>query len=185
MFKRLGAFVLDILQVIVFAVALFLFVYLLILQPHKIKGNSMEPNYHNGQFLLTDKVSYRFNEPARGDIVVFKAPPDFKDEFIKRIVGVPGDKLSVRSGKIYLNGKVLEEEYIPASMQTSAGNFTLNGKVVTVPADSYFTAGDNRPHSFDSRAWGFVEKDKITGRAWVIYWPISDIGVFEKVNYSI
>lgn len=96
LFQRLGSFFLDILQVVVFAVSIFLFVYLLILQPHKIKGASMEPNFHDGEFLLTDKLSYRFGNPGRGDVVVFKAPPDDHDEFIKRIIGLPGDLVMVK-----------------------------------------------------------------------------------------
>jgi len=95
MLGRFGAFFLDILQVVVFAVAIFLFVYLLLLQPHKIKGSSMFPNFADGEFLLTDKVTYRFGEPKRGDVVVFKAPPNDREEFIKRIIGLPNDKIFV------------------------------------------------------------------------------------------
>jgi len=110
MFRRLGAFFLDILEVIVFAVAIFLFIYLLVLQPHKIKGASMDPNFFDGEYLLTDKVTYRFGEPKRGDVIVFKAPTGNGDEFIKRIIGLPGEKVSVKSGKMYINEKVLEEK---------------------------------------------------------------------------
>ena len=183
MFKRLGAFFLDTLQVIVFAVAIFLFVYLLILQPHKIKGESMAPNFLNGEFLLTDKVSYRFNEPQRGDVIVFKAPPDYKDEFIKRIIGLPGDQLAVRDGKIYINNESLAETYLPTGLTTSEGQFVAGGKTVTVPTDSYFVAGDNRKNSYDSRAWGFITKDKISGRAWFVYWPPQKVGVVHAISY--
>ena len=88
--KRLGAFFLDILQVIVFAVAIFLFIYLLVLQPHKIKGDSMQPNFPDGEYLLTDKVSYRLGDPKRGDVVVFEAPSTTGEEFIKRIIEFGG-----------------------------------------------------------------------------------------------
>ena len=185
MIKRLGAFVLDFLQVIVFAVAIFLFVYLLILQPHKIKGDSMVPSFLNGDFLLTDKVTYRFNEPKRGDVIVFKAPPDDRDEFIKRIVGLPGEEIVILDGIIYVNGKALGENYIPTGTKTNAGSFASNGKRLIVPENSYFVLGDNRPHSFDSRAVGFIAKDKITGRAWFLYWPIDKLGTIEKVRYSL
>ena len=105
--KRLWAFFLDIVEVVVFAIAIFLFVYLLILQPHKIKGASMEPNYHSGEYLLTEKVSYRFNEPERGDIVVFEAPTKNSEEFIKRIVGLPGESISIVDSTFFVNGKKL------------------------------------------------------------------------------
>src|SRR3989337_1808456 len=96
--KRLGAFFLDVLEVIVFAVAIFLFLYLLVLQPHKIKGASMEPNFPNGEYLLTDKVTYRFREPERGDVIVFEAPGTNGEEFIKRIIGLPGEQISLHNG---------------------------------------------------------------------------------------
>src|SRR3989344_2966127 len=121
--KRLGAFFLDILEVIVFAVAIFLFLYLLVLQPHKIKGASMEPNFPNGEYLLTDKVTYRFGEPKRGDVIVFKAPTGNGDEYIKRIIGLPGEGISVRNGKIYVNNEELKETYIPEISPTYGGNF--------------------------------------------------------------
>ena len=108
-FGALGTFLLDILQVVVFAVAIFLFVYLLILQPHKIKGQSMDPTFKDGEFLLTDKVTYRFGEPKRGDVVVFKAPPDDHDEYIKRIIGLPGDNVKVEGGRGYINQVALPE----------------------------------------------------------------------------
>ena len=181
MLSRIGAFILDIIQVIVFAVAIFLFIYLLVLQPHKIKGSSMEPNFHDGEFLLTDKISYRFGIPKRGDVIVFKAPPDFKEEFIKRIIGLPGDEVYVKEGYYYINNQKLNESYIDA--YTNAGAFASEGKSITVPNGQYFVSGDNRGHSFDSRAFGTISRDKITGRAWVLYWPVSEAGVIKKATY--
>ena len=99
--RSLGAFFLDILQVVVFATALFLFMYLLVMQPHKIKGSSMHPNFPDGEYLLTDKVTYRFGEPQRGDVIVFKAPYENGDEYIKRIIALPGDLVSVESCLLY------------------------------------------------------------------------------------
>lgn len=175
--RRLGSFFLDILQVIVSAFAIFLFVYLLILQPHKIKGSSMEPNFSNGEFLLTDKVTYRFGEPQKGDVIVFKAPPDENDEFIKRIVGLPGEIISMRSGFIYINGVKLEEPWLDNRPVTFSGSFLKEGQEIPVPPGKYFVLGDNRKHSSDSRSWGFVDKEKITGRAWLVYWPPQKAGL--------
>lgn len=184
MFRRAGAFLLDILQVVVFAVAIFLFVYLLILQPHKIKGQSMEPNFHDAEFLLTDKVTYRFNEPERGDVIVFKAPPDGKEEFIKRIIGLPGEKISVKGGSIYINDQRLDEPYLE-DKSTLGGNFLSEGQEYTVKPDEYFVLGDNRDHSFDSRFFGPIGRDKITGRAWLIYWPPQIAGTVGHPSYSL
>jgi signal peptidase I len=185
MFRRLGQFFLDIIQIVVFAIAIFLFVYLLILQPHKIKGASMSPNYLNGEYLLTDKVTYRFQQPERGDIIVFEAPTNDGQEFIKRIIALPREEISVKNGSIFVNGKKLEEDYIAHEIETAPGAFLEEGEAVVVPEDQFFVLGDNRGHSSDSRAWGFVEKDKITGRAWVIYWPLDKAGTVKSPNYNL
>ncbi|MBU2036455.1 signal peptidase I [Patescibacteria group bacterium] len=183
--KRLGAFFLDILEVVVFAIAFFLFLYLLVFQPHKIKGASMDPNFKDAEYLLTDKVTYRFNEPKRGDVIVFKAPGLEGEEFIKRIIGLPGETISVSQNTIYVNGEVLSEKYIGFDKYTSSGAFLEEGKTIKIPEDNYIVMGDNRPHSSDSRSWGFVPKNDISGRAWFVYWPISILGTVEKVNYNL
>lgn len=183
MLQRLGTFFLDIIEVVVFAIAIFLFIYLLVMQPHRIKGSSMEPNFHDGEYLLSDKITYRLREPERGDVIVFEAPGTNGDEFIKRIIGVPGDRVSVRNGKVYVNNTLLEESYIPTELTTTAGAFLKEGGEVTVPTEYYFVLGDNRPFSSDSRAWGLVGKEKITGRAWFIYWPPDQFGTVHAALY--
>lgn len=180
MLKRLGSFFLDILEVIVFAVGIFLIVYLLILRPHKIKGQSMHPTFPDGEYLLTEKVSYYKGDPQRGDVVVFK-PPVSEDEFIKRIIALPNETVSVQNGKVFINGKELEEDYI--KVQTNGSAFLSEGEIYTVPEGKYFTMGDNRPHSSDSRAWGPIEKRDITGKAWLTYWPMDKAGMVASPNY--
>ena len=183
--KKISGFLLDIVEVVVFAIAIFLFIYLLVLQPHKIKGASMEPNFPDGQYILTDKVTYRIRDPQRGDIIVFEAPIGNGEEFIKRIVGEPGERISIVDNTVLINGAPLPESYIPPGTPTPIGNFLSIGEAKTIPSENYFVLGDNRPFSSDSRAWGFVPEDNITGRAWLIYWPISDIGIIEKVTYPL
>lgn len=181
--KRLGSFLLDILQVIVFAVSIFLFMYLLVFQPHKVKGSSMHPNYPDAEYLLTDKVTYRFNEPKRGDVIVFQAPNAPGDEYIKRIIGLPNERISLRGGRVYINGMELKESYLSPTLYTNSGAFLQEGEEVDIPAENYFVMGDNRPYSSDSRAWGFVSKDKIRGRAWFIYWPVKMAGTVQPITY--
>lgn len=183
MLGKIGSFVGELLQVVIFAISVFLFVYLLVMQPHKIKGDSMEPNFHNGQYLLTDKISYRLGEPTRGDVVVFRAPPDYRDEFIKRIIALPGDKVKVEGGKIYVNNRLLEESYIPNDFVTRSAQFSQEGREITVPEGEFFVVGDNRDHSLDSRVFGTVEKQYITGRAWIIYWPLNEFGAIKSPTY--
>ena len=144
----------------------------------------MQPNYPNGEFLLTDKVTYRFNPPQRGDVIVFKAPVNEEDDYIKRIIGLPGETVSIKNGHVYINGKMLEENYLASTLYTSGGLFLPNDKEVVVPQDHFFVLGDNRPYSSDSRAWGFVPKQNIIGRAWLVYWPPQKAGLTPKVEYN-
>lgn len=194
MLKSLGTFFLDIAEVIVFAIGIFFFVYLLIMRPHKIDGESMMPNYINAEYLLTEKVNYYFNNPKRGDVVVLRPPPAVteNDEFIKRIIALPGETVKVEGGHVYINNKQLIEPYIPSSSSTNGGSFLTDGESYTVPANKYFLMGDNREHSSDSRYWGPVplnlspngEKEGINGRAWLIYWPLDHSGFAKEPDYS-
>ena len=184
MFKRMGTFFLDILEVIVFAVGIFFFVYLLIMRPHKIKGASMTPTYPDGEYLLTEKVTYYLRDPKRGDVVVFTPPISDIDEFIKRVIALPGETVMIKGGRVYIDNELLEESYIDNSMQTRGGTFLSEGQSFKVPPDLYFVMGDNRPNSSDSRYWGPITKSEITGRAWVVYWPPKLSGVVQKPSYG-
>jgi signal peptidase I len=184
MLKRLGAFFLDILEIVVFAIAIFLFIYLLLFQPHKIKGASMHPNFPDGEYLLTNKITYRMREPQRGDVIIFKARVAEGEEFIKRIIGLPGETVSLRNGKVYLNNQLLNEStYLDESIYTSGSSFLQEQASIAVPDKEYFVLGDNRLHSSDSRSWGFVTKKEISGCAWLIYWPPNKAGTIPKITY--
>lgn len=180
MLGKLGAFFMDILEVIVLAVGIFLIVYLLILRPHKIKGQSMHPTFPDGEYLLTEKVSYYRGNPQRGDVIVFK-PPISEDEFIKRVIALPGETVMVLNGKVFINNEELKEDYI--KVETSPSSFLSEGERYTVPEGNYFVMGDNRPNSSDSRAWGPITKKVITGKAWVTYYPFNVAGKIDAPQY--
>lgn len=145
----------------------------------------MSPNFPDGEYLLTDKVSYRFHEPNRGDVIVFEAPTSNNgEEFIKRIIGLPGETISVKNSKVYINGIELREPYLADNLVTRSGTFLKEGEEVLIPEGSLVVLGDNRPHSSDSRAWGFITPDDITGRAWLVYWPLDNTGVVPSVEYA-
>ena len=183
-FKRLGSFTLDILQTVVMAIAIFMVVYLFLMRPHQVSGKSMVPNFQDGEYLLTEKVSYRLNPPKRGDVVVFSAPPTRRQDFIKRVIAVPGDKIELKDGQVYVNSKLLEETYLPAEFKTDAGEFLRSGKAYTLTTDEYFVFGDNRGNSKDSRDFGPIKKADIVGKAWVVYWPPQSAGVVPGANYA-
>ena len=182
MFRRLGAFFLDIGEVLVFAIGIFFFVYLLIMRTHKISGVSMSPNYPDSEYLLTEKVSYYKNSPKRGDVVVF-TPPVSTDDYIKRIIGLPGENVSIKDGKIYINSELLKEDYLVNDVYTQSGSFLQEGQSYKVADGEFFVMGDNRAHSYDSRSFGPIKKKVISGKAWVIYWPVGLAGAVSSPNY--
>lgn len=181
--KAIGLAVLDFIETIVTALVVFVIFYLFLFQPHQVKGNSMLPGFTNGDFLLTNKISYRFSLPKRGDVVVFKAPRNKNYDYIKRVVALPGEKIALRNGNIYINGSQLDESsYLEKNAYTKGGYFLPEESEVVVPPEQYFVAGDNRLHSSDSREWGLVPKKDIIGRAWLRYWPLSKFGFIPTID---
>ncbi len=188
--KKTGEFFLDIIETLVIALSIFLVVYLFLLQPHQVNGQSMVPNFQSGEYVLTDKISYQIGQPKRGDVVVFHAPPAAHCpkgtgcDFIKRVLGLPGETIQVKNDHVFVNSVPLEELYIPDDFETSAGDFTRH-RTITLSQDEYFVCGDNRPYSSDSRAWGPIKKDDIVGRAFFRYWPPESMGVIKDVDYQL
>lgn len=144
-----------------------------------IEGDSMEPSFHNGEYLIVSKLDYRVGSPGRGDVIVFHPPASPKELYIKRIIGLPGEKIEITDGKIYIDGKLLEESaYIsPTKYQSSYSK--------VVPADHYFVLGDNRSHSSDSRVFGMVPRANIVGDSWIIYWPIGRWGLSPDYSWKL
>lgn len=174
----------DMVEVVVFAVGIFFFIYLLIMRPHKISGQSMMPNFQDAEYLLTEKVTYYTRNPERGDVIVFTPPVSDTDEFIKRVIGLPGERVELKDGHVYINDKLLRESYLKDDVFTYGGTFLSDNVEYTVPDGEYFVMGDNRPNSSDSRYWGPITKSVISGRAWIAYWPTNLAGVVQKPSYS-
>jgi len=143
----------------------------------------MVPNFPDAEYLLTEKVTYYLHKPQRGDVVVFTPPISETDEFIKRIIAIPGERIMIKNGDVYINGSILKESYIPESFNTDDGSFLTEGTEFTVPAGQYFVMGDNREHSSDSRFWGPITPKEISGRAWVVYWPPKSAGSVKNPSY--
>lgn len=153
----------EIVQTALISLAIFFFVYIFLVQPHRVKGDSMLPNFKDGELLLTEKVTYRIYKPQRGDVIVFRAPSANVD-YIKRIIGLPGETLRVEDGTVIVNDQKLVEPY---ETQKTQGNET-----VTLGKDQYFVLGDNRNASSDSRTFGPIAGNSIKGKVWLVYWPI-------------
>jgi len=144
-----------------------------ILGPYKIPTGSMRPTFLEGDRIFVDKMSYRFHEPERGDIIVFKYPVDKKKDYVKRLVGLPGEELEIRDGKLIINGEVIDEPPFSSYYYYNRNdwNYGKEGLVVQIPQKSYFALGDNSAQSADSRSWGFVPRENMIGRAFCIWWP--------------
>lgn len=176
-FENLGAHVIDFIQTLVVFGAIFALIYLFVAQFHKVSGNSMFPTFHNGDYLITEKISYRLGDPKRGDVIVLKNPRDESQDFIKRVIAVPGDTIKIDQSQIFVNGGKISEEYLPPNTPTHAGAFLTEGTNIKAATDQYFVLGDNRDHSSDSREWGAVTKEKIIGKAFFRYWPPQSVGL--------
>jgi len=149
------------------------------LQSFKVEGASMEPSFFQDQYVLVDKLTYHFRSPQRGDVIVFHNPRSPSQLYIKRIIGLPEEQIEIREGRIYIDGKELEETsdfpQIPYSDNCS----------VTVPPDHYFVLGDNRNHSSDSRSLGPIPAENIIGKVWLCYWPPSEWGLSPEYSAAL
>jgi signal peptidase I len=143
----------------------------------KVEGSSMQPSLSNGQYIIVNKVVYKLRSPHRGEIVVFDPPQD-SSPYIKRVIGLPGEIVEARGGKIYIDGSALSEPYLEGIKV----NYFPQYKV---PDGYYFVMGDNRGNSQDSRSFGAVPADSIIGKAWVSLWPLSEIGQIESYSYDL
>ena len=159
----------DALETALPAVLIAFLINLFLAQATQVHGQSMEPTLHSDQRLVVEKVSYRFHGPRRGDIVVLKSPQQSSELLIKRVIGLPGETIEIRQGRVYINGQELDEPYLERSKGANWGP-------IIVPPLHVFVLGDNRSFSNDSRAFGMVPIESIVGRAWVSYWPLDEVG---------
>jgi len=171
-FEKRYRLVREVIETIVLTLLMFLVIRFAV-QNFYVDGMSMEPSLHNKELVLVDKWSYIFHPPARGDVIVFQAPPQPSQDYIKRIIGIPGDIITIDDTVVIVDGVTLKEFYVDPKRQ---GNPTLGKQIknVVVPPDDYFVLGDNRAGSSDSREWGFVPRQNIIGRAALVYWPLRE-----------
>ncbi|MDP3948296.1 MAG: signal peptidase I [bacterium] len=176
-FGRLGGYLVEFFETLVIFGAIFAFIYLFVAQFHKVQGSSMVPTFHTGDYLITEKVSYKLRNPGREEIIVLKDPRNESQDFIKRIIAVPGDTIKIQNNTVLVNDKPLEEKYLPAGTSTKSGAFLTEGDTLKAADNQYFVLGDNRAHSSDSREWGPVTRKEIVGRAIFRYFPPQVIGL--------
>ena len=171
--------VIEFIETFVVIGAIFALIYLFIAQPHKVSGLSMYPTFNDGDLIFTDKISYKIGQIKRGDVIVLKNPKNEAQDFIKRIMVLPGETVKVEGGSVYINGQLLNEDYLPAGRTTASGAFLKEGEEVKTGDNQYLVFGDNRDHSSDSRAWGAVKKEEIVGKVFFRYWPPKSLGLIK------
>ena len=180
-FKKYFPFVWEVIKIFVIASVIVLPIRYFLFQPFIVKGESMIPNFHQGDYLIVDEISYRFSSPERGDVVVFKYPKNTSQKFIKRIIGLPGETVEIKNGEVIIykdnETQILDEEYLPNPSETIG---TLK---FSLGIEEYFVLGDNREFSYDSRAWGSVPVKNIIGKVFLRVLPISTLSKITVPSY--
>lgn len=172
-FFRKGRFFTRHLAEVLVALLVVLFAFFFVARPFQVKGASMFPSLESDEYILLDLVSLRLHAPRRGDILVFISPTDLREDFVKRVVGLPGERIRFQDGNVLINDVKLDESaYLPAGVGTyGRRGFLWDGRTYVVPGDSYLVLGDNRYYSSDSRSWGFLKRNAVLGMPFLVYWP--------------
>jgi len=182
--KQIAQFIIEMIIIVVVMLGVRYF----LIQPFYVKGASMEPNFYDHEYLVINEISYKFSNPQRGDVVVFKYPKDTKQFFIKRVIGLPGEHIKIENNKVYIidaSGQATElgESYLPSGTTT---DLPLRGySDIVLSQNEYFVLGDNRSESLDSRIFGTVSRDFIVGKTWIRAWPLNRITVFTTPQYLL
>jgi signal peptidase I len=171
-----GQFIREILETALLILTIYTLVNLTTAR-YMVEGNSMEPNFHDGQYIIVSRLAYMLGDPQRGDVIVFHYPKNPDREFIKRITGLPGETISVHDGQVFADGVPLEEPYIEV-------NFAYSGEWTLGP-DEFFVLGDNRTNSNDSHDFGPIDRSVVVGRAWISYWPPQCLGIVSHHTYAV
>ncbi len=186
--RKFFASLLEVLEIAVIAVGAVFIVRTFLVQPFLVSGTSMSPNFSNGDYVLTDELTYHLRAPERGEVVVFHDPQDYSTYFIKRIIGLPGDRVVIKNNTVTVydqahpDGFVLDETYLPKGTVTSGP--TPEVYDVTLSSSTYLVFGDNRPFSFDSRSWGPLPAKNIVGVVRFRLWPLNEIEAFAAPQYN-
>ncbi|MFA5994906.1 MAG: signal peptidase I [Patescibacteria group bacterium] len=176
--KQTTSFILEVVKIVVISLAIIIPVRYFLIQPFYVIGASMEPNFADYNYLIIDELSYRFNPPQRGEVIVLRNPQKPSEFFIKRLIGLPGETVKINDGKIYINDQLLDETvYLSAQVVTTS---FVGYRNIKLGSDEYFVVGDNREHSQDSRRFGPIKQASIIGRVWIRVWPFTQFTIYKK-----
>ena len=167
--------IVDFIEFSVIGLAILFFVYVFAGQPLRVTGDSMLPNYFDGEQIIAEKISVKTGNLQRGEIVIFKHPEQPNKLLIKRVIALPGEVITISNDQVYINGEPLEENYLTKGVRTQGGKKIQEGADYEVLPNSYVFMGDNRESSTDSRDWGAVNKETVVGKAFLVYYPLNNI----------
>src|SRR5713226_9023400 len=174
-----SSFLRELAEVVLLAVILYIGISFAVQTVH-VEGLSMFATLDDNDYLIANKIDYRLHPPQRGDIIILRPPNNNSTDFIKRVIALPGERLLIRDGVVFINGHKLDEPYLPEAWTSQANWGAANGEVM--PANQYFVMGDNRNRSQDSRTFGPIGRDRIDGRAWFRIWPLNNFGnIYSKM----
>ena len=183
--KAAGVFIWDLVKIFIIALIIIVPFRIFVAEPFVVSGSSMLPNFHNHDYLIIDRFTYRSESPKRGDVIVMIFPKDNSQFFIKRVIGLPGDTVKFAQGKVMIynaqnpTGFVLEENYLPKGVETISTTPSFG----PLGSDEFFVLGDNRMASSDSRFWGILPRNDIVGKVWLRVYPFSTFGTFKTPSY--
>ena len=186
MFRDFFNFVFELVKIVIISLVIIIPIRYFLIQPFYVKGASMEPSFYDHEYLIIDEITYRLNEPKRGDIIVFRYPRNPQEFFIKRVIALPGEKVQIKDGVVYVsnddnpNGFILDESYLGDGVKT----YSMSDDLVHVGKNEYFVLGDNRNSSKDSRSFGTVNKSFLMGKVWLRGWPFDRINIFRSHEYQ-
>lgn len=183
--KSAFQYIVELVHIVVISLAIIIPIRYFLIQPFYVKGASMEPNFEDREYLIIDEISYRFREPARGDIVVFRYPNDPKQYFIKRIIGMPGETVEIKDGRVRIYKDKNSIGYFLNESQYLSNVSTYSDKKFYIADNEYFVLGDNRPNSMDSRVFGPIDEKLVIGRVWMRGWPVTKFTIFRTPEYNI
>jgi len=179
-FKYWLDFTWEILKIVIISLAIIIPIRYFLIQPFFVKGASMDPNFYDGDYLIVDEISYRFNDPKRGDVIIFKYPLDTSQFFIKRIIGLPGETIEIKNEKVFIYSLEIPDEKITLDESEYLKDLsTIGNLIINLEEDEYFVLGDNRDASSDSRKWGELNRKLIIGRVWIRAWPFDRFGILK------
>jgi len=183
--KEVFSFFWEVIKIAAVALAIIVPVRYYLFQPFFVKGASMEPSFDDGDYVLIDEITYRFRDPQRGEVIIFRSPQDRSQFYIKRVIGLPGEQVQIKNSQVTIfNEQNPEGLLLNESNYLESDALTLGSLKAKVARNEYFVLGDNRSHSSDSRLWGAVNKNLITGRVLLRAWPLDKITKFKTVTYS-